>query len=212
MRYLILDRNSGLRATAWGVLFATGFLLAVLIGLHLADHSPGAVFRGPSMSDGPEAGLISNFGLFLMVVAGAISLLRAITASSLPLAIFGVFCCLFALDDHFVIHGLSKNIEIAMYVAYGATLSALIWIYHRASRQLPYPLLAGLAAFAVSAGVDLVWSAATRGLLWPEQTLWYVEQIGLILEDVPKFVGIALMFSFSIGESGWGSKSAAAPG
>ena len=202
MGRVILDSESGLKTTLSVALLALLVSGAILLGVHFAGYNVVAAVRDASLNDGPEAGLISNIGILLMVCAGVVSLIGALRLTNLPLGALGIFCLIFSLDDAFLIHEQFGRWEVLIFGLYGVLLLAVLYFYWRRDARLPYPIIGCGLAFAISVGVDVVWYRLIGRLPISADTLYFLDRAGFILEDLPKFAGIFLLFCFSLGESG----------
>ncbi|GAB5455413.1 MAG: hypothetical protein Hens2KO_16420 [Henriciella sp.] len=202
LKNLVLDRDSDLRASANGLFLACLAVSAALIILHLLGYSAVDALRDASQSTGREAGVLSNTGILLMISAAVISIFGAFVRSWVPLGVLGLFCLLFSMDDALMIHELFGAWEFVFFILYAGLMMLVMFLYWQKNARLPYPLSLCIGAFAASIVVDLLWGRGVARLpLLPEQTESFM-QVGYILEDLPKLVGIILLFSFTIGESG----------
>ena len=202
LKNLILNRDSDLRASLVALLFASLAAIIALIVLHISGYSAVDALRDARQSTGPEAGILSNTGIVLMISAAAISIFGAFVRSWIPLGVLGMFCLLFSVDDALLIHEWFGAWEFVFYILYAGLMVLVLLLYWRTNARLPYPLILCTAAFAGSVALDMIWGRGVGRLpLTPEQAEQLM-QIGYILEDLPKLVGIILLFSFSLGESG----------
>ena len=180
-----------------GMIFAS----ILVVALHLAGYDAVAAVRDQSLSEGPEAGLLSNLGILLMGFSAATAGFGAWKASSLPLAFLSVFCCLFTIDDAFLIHERLGFWEFLAFALYGLLAFIVLFLFWKTADFFPWPVLVAFGAFAVSVAIDVVWGDLVIFILPPSQTQYFLWRAGFIFEDLPKFGGILVLASFAMGES-----------
>ena len=201
MRLGLLNRRSGKSHSA--LILFVGLLAAsvAVIGLYLAGLDAIAALTDGSLRDQPEAGLISDFGIFLMSAASIAAATAAWRKHDLALAALALFCLVFAVDDAFLIHEALGRWEVAFFAMY-ALLALLVFLQlSKSIGRLSWPVFLAFAAFAVSVCVDLLWGPSVRLLGLPSGAERFVYRLGYVLEDVPKFAGILILTSCAIGEA-----------
>lgn len=195
-----LSSTSNLKQTLTFAIWATLGMTVFIGGLYLTGYDAVAAIRDASLSDRPEAGLISSFGIALMSIAGVVALFGGWRRASPPLALFSVFCLFFAIDDGLMLHEKLGSWEVLVIALHGTLLLAVIVLYRRDLKRLPYPLIASLIAFGISAVIDFAWLKVIDLWLLESELYGFLFRLGFIAEDLPKFVGIVLLLAFSMGE------------
>lgn len=197
----LLNSKTGPRGTLTVLVVGLTFALAVVIGLYLSGFDAVAAVRDGGLSTRPEAGLISNLGIALMALAGLTALVGAVKASSIPLGVLGLFCCLFTLDDALMIHEQLGAWEFLAFATHGALAVLTAYLFWTADERLPWPILITIGAFAISVVFDVLWGGFVGLIMPPGEASSFLRRAGYILEDVPKFGGILVLTSFAIGET-----------
>lgn len=198
---MLLHDQSGVKDAI--VVFLSGCLIAsmMVLALWFLDFDPIAALRDRSLSARPEAGLISDIGILFMVLAAVAALFGAWKSWSLPLALFGFFCGLFAIDDGFMIHEKFESSEILVFTFYGLKIGVALFLFRMEIGFFPRAILVGIAAFAASIVVDLLPSLSAIFLQSSDGGGVYLGGMGIVLEDVTKFGGIVVFSSFAIGQA-----------
>ena len=195
-----LNRKSGFRQTITLAIWASIGMVIFIVGLYLTGFDAVAAIKDARLSDAPEAGLISNLGIGLMSIAGAVALYGAWRRAYAPLALFSLFCLFFALDDGLMLHEQLGSLEVLLIGAHGLFMLTVIALYWRDLKHLPFPLVACLMAFGISAVVDFAWLRLLDLSLSGSEHYEFLFRLGFVAEDLPKFVGIVLLLAFSLGE------------
>ena len=195
-----LNRKSGFRQTITLAIWASIGMVIFIVGLYLTGFDAVAAIKDARLSDAPEAGLISNLGIGLMSIAGAVALYGAWRRAYPPLALFSLFCLFFALDDGLMLHEQLGSLEVLLIGAHGLLMLTVIALYWRDLKHLPFPLVACLMAFGISAVVDFAWLRLLDLSLSGSEHYEFLFRLGFVAEDLPKFVGIVLLLTFSLGE------------
>jgi hypothetical protein len=177
------------------------FASVLVILLHASGFDAVAAVRDRSLSDVPEAGLLSDLGIVILGGAGASALYRGWMSSSLPLTMLGLFCCIFALDDAFMLHEMFEHFEVIVFAFYGLMALAIFSLFLKDADVVPWPMVVVISAFATSILVDVFWSGFIGFLNPPADLAGRWSAIGFLLEDVPKFGGIIVLASFAIGQT-----------
>ena len=196
-----LNRKSGFRKTITLAIWASLGMVILIVGLHLTGFDAVAAMRDASINDASEAGLVSNFGIVLMSIAGLVAVFGAWRRTDAPLGLFGIFCLFFAIDDGLMLHEKLGSWEVLLIGAHGLLMLAVIALYWRDLKRLPVPLIASLFALGISAIVDFAWIRAIDAWLSESEFYGFLFRLSYIAEDLPKFVAIVLLLAFSLGES-----------
>jgi len=202
LHQLFLNHSSSHLHTATLFGIAVAVVTLALILLYLNGFDAVAALRDGWSNDKPEAGLISNIGVFLMGIASISAMFWGYRHKRLPLLALGVFCGLFALDDALLLHERLGRREIIVFVMYGIFLIYILIAFTRQNGgRVVWPLIYTFAAFGASVVIDVAWGPLldTTGMRFSQ---WPLERIGYCLEDIPKFGGIVLLSSLAIGEVG----------
>ena len=197
---MILSGTSTLKPTLAVSAFATLGMAVIIGGLYVTGYDAVAAIKDASLSDAPEAGLISNLGIGLMSIAGVLALFGAWRRAYPPLALFSLFCLFFALDDGLMLHEQLGSWEVLVIGLHGLLLLAVIALYWRDLKHLPFPLITCLTAFGISAVVDFAWLRLLDLWLSESEHYEFLFRLGFVAEDLPKFVGIVILLAFSLGE------------
>lgn len=201
MRFVLLTRKSG--ASHSTVVLLIGLIAASLMVLALfwLGFDAVAALRDRSLSTLPEAGLISDLGILLMAVAAVAAAIAAWKRSDLPLATLALFCCLFAVDDAFLIHEALGQWQAAFFAIYGLLALLVFVLFSKTAGRLSWPIFLAIAVFVASVSVDLFWGLLVALLPLSSNLEGFLLRLGFVLEDVPKFGGIFVMASCAIGEA-----------
>lgn len=196
-----LTRHSGFAPTAAIMAIALLACSAAVLLLHLAGFDAVAALRDGRLSDRPEAGLISDLGIAVMVAAGAFAIVRGLWGRHVPIAAAGAFCMAFALDDALMLHERLGSLEVLAFAGYGLGVGAMMAAFRPAgSAWIAWPLALTLAAFVASAGIDVAWQPLVNAFA-PAGWHGWLARVGYCLEDVPKFGGIVVLAAFVGGEA-----------
>ena len=201
VRKIFLTEASGFRETL--ILAVTAVLVCggTVVALHLLGFDAVALMRDRALSDAPAAGLISDTGIALTLAGSVLALFHGAAARDIPLILLGMFAAIFALDDALMLHESLGN-EIAFFGFYGMFALLLLTLFsQRTPHPLPWPLLVTFSFFAASIGLDVTWTALVETLSVAQRTSDLLYGVGYIIEDLPKFGGIVIMASFTIGEA-----------
>ena len=200
LKVLILNHKSP-PGHVLGMFLAACLLISVLIMLlYMLGYDPIAAVRDQDLNDVPEAGLISNLGIGLMVIATLTTTYEALRGKTLRIGLLALFCGLFMLDDALEIHEAFRY-EIGFYAFYACVFAGVITLFRRDFGQWSLALLAVLAAFGLSVMADLIWTAGVIALFSEARSFHFLMRLGFLAEDIPKFAGIALLTSFALGET-----------
>ncbi|WP_224501814.1 hypothetical protein [Celeribacter litoreus] len=201
-----------------GALHSAVVLLAGLIaasvmvsGLFWFGFDAVAALRDRSLSTLPEAGLISDLGIFLMATAAIAAASAAWKRNDLPLATLALFCCLFAIDDVLLIHEAMGPWEVAAFALYGLLALIVFALFSKAAGRPSWPICVAIAVFEVSVSVDLLWEQLVALLQVSSDAKGVLLRLGIVFEDVPIFGGIFVLASYAIGEPFWETRSKNAP-
>lgn len=198
---IFLTCASGLRETLIPMVTAILVCGSTVVALHLLGFDAVALMRDRTLSDAPAAGLISDTGIALTAAASVLALLHGAAARDIPLTLLGVFTAIFALDDALMLHENLGN-ERVFFGFYGVFALVLLKFFNqRTPHLLPWPLVVTFGCFAASVGLDVTWTPLVETLSVAQRTSDLLYGVGYILEDLPKFGGIVIMASFSIGEA-----------
>ena len=197
---VLLTRASGFKTSAFVLLIGLSAASIMVIGLYLIGFDAVAALRDRSLSEVPEAGLISYMGIFLMGVGVAAASFEAVRTDDLPLGALALFCWLFSIDDAFLIHEALGAWEVVFFAVYGLLAAIALFLLSKSEGRLSWPILVAIAAFAFSVSVDVSWDRAIGYLQLPSESENFYYRVGYVLEDVPKFGGIFVLSSCAIGE------------
>lgn len=171
-----------------------------LLTIYLLGFDPVIAVRDRALSSEPEAGIISNFGIFIMGLSGILSLVLGWIDRRGSIVLVGIFCVVFAVDDALLLHEKLGEWELAVFIIYGASLCVISAVFTLGKKQyIVWPLFFVLLAFMASGIVDVGWGKILRilGLFeWPQ-----LRYFGTLLEDTAKLAGIVVMSSFALGEA-----------
>lgn len=170
MRFGLLTSQSGPRSSLVVLFIGLSIPSVLVVALYLAGFDVVAALRDRSLSDVPEAGLVSNLGILLMGIAGATAAYEAWRTASLPLGTLALFCCLFTIDDAFLIHEAMGKWQIVVFAFYGLLAVLLLLLFSNSGQRLTWPIFMASSAFAVSIVMDVIWARIVYHLLLPAET------------------------------------------
>ena len=197
---MLVDRFSSVIKTSIVAISAGIVSCITLLVLYGLGYDWAAALRDASLSEKPFAGLISDVGIVMTSVAALAAFSAYQKSKQNRFLSLAIFCFAFAIDDYLMLHERSKVLELAMFACFGVLFLVVYLQFARANRQsdgpgtvFVIPLLAIGASFAFSVIADLgyVKFAELAGL---------PRRLGYAFEDIPKFIGVSLLLSFSVGE------------
>jgi hypothetical protein len=179
-----------------------GAIILVSIGvflLYFFGFDGVSALRDGQLSNNPEAGLFSDFGILIMSLSGLFALLVGLKSRSFPFLALGVFCGMFAIDDALMLHERLGELEVNLFAFYAVIIIFVLIQFTRMNGgYIVWPITLAITAFAASVIVDTFWNPFF-GVAELTQSAWPLYAIGFCLEDISKIGGIFLLSSFSVG-------------
>jgi hypothetical protein len=191
------EAAAGFARTTIVAILATALAVVAVLAVWALGFSPALAVRDVWLSDKPEAGVLSNAGVILMILAGLTAAYGGHVARSGACVALGVFCVVFAVDDGLMVHD-GLPFQGAVYAAYGIGFVGVwsLFARHHGATML-WPLALVLLLFISSAAVDQVRPLLTRHL---GDEVPLPPEVFVVLEDLPKLIGILCLSLVAMNE------------
>lgn len=183
------------------------FMLAVCVALGVfilrldwLGYNWPLALRDGALSNAPFAGVVSDAGIVLLLVAGLLAAYASLRTGRRPIAAISLFCLVFALDDGLMLHERLGPVEFIVFPLYAVGL-VLVWrgFSRELGKRMIWPIALAFAAFVFSAVVDQLWLPFVQST--EIDLIRDHAGVGYALEDLPKAAGLALLATCAICES-----------